>query len=328
MEQEKRKRTLWGIGGLALVAVLGGAAAFGLVSVNRARAASSQQPVAFHGGPGFMGYGPAGQADETNLAQALGITVQQLQTAEQKAFEAAVQQALDKGLITQNQADMLILRGGGFGRGGMGGELFGQNSGIDYQSLLATQLNITTTALQTALKQAYTNQINQAVQSGNLTQQQADLILGRYALQSYIDPTALFAQALGITTDQLQTYQNQGMGLSQILTTVGKTAVEVRDAEQAAYQAAVQKAVTDGVITQAQADAVLNSGYGFGYLPGGFGFGEHEGFGGRGGRFGGGRGGGMWGPFGSPNSGQNANPNSTPNQTTPQTPSTTPGAGL
>jgi hypothetical protein len=204
--------------------------------------------------------------------------------------------------------------------------MFGQNSGIDYQSLLATQLNITTTALQSAEKQAYTNQINQAVQNGTLTQGQADLILGRNALQSVIDPTALFAQALGITTDQLQTYQNQGMSLSQILTTVGKTAVQVRDAEQAAYQAAVQQAVTNGTITQAQATAVLNSGESFGYLPGGFG--GREGFGRRGGHFGGGFGGRMWGPSGSPNSGQNANPNSTPNQTTPQTPSATPGAGL
>jgi hypothetical protein len=273
-----------------------------------------------------MGFGPTGQADETFLAQALGITVQQLQTAEQKAFEAAVQQALDKGLITQNQADTLILRGGWIGRGGMDGNLFGQNSGIDYQSLLATQLNITTAALQSAQKQAYTNQINQAVQNGTLTQQQADLILGRYALQSYLDPTALFAKALGITTDQLQTYQNQGMTISQILSAVGKTAAEVRDAEQAAYQAAIQQAITDGTITQAQANAVLNSGYGFSYLPGGFS--GHEGFGGRGGWFSGRRGGGMWGSFGNPNSGQNTNPNSTPNQATPQTPSTTPGAGL
>jgi hypothetical protein len=326
MDQEKRKFTFLGLGGLVMAAVLVGAAAFGFISVTRARAASSQQAVAFHGGPGFMGFGPGGQADETNLAQALGITVQQLQTAEQKAFDAAVQQALGKGLITQNQADMLILRGGRFGRGEMNGNMFGQNSGIDYQSLLATQLNITTTALQSAQEQAYTNQINQAVQDGTLTQQQADLILGRHALQSYLDPTALFAKALGITTDQLQTYQNQGMSISQILSAVGKTAAEVRDAEQAAYQAAVQQAVTDGTITQAQANAALNSGYGFGFLPGGFG--GHEGFGGRGGRFGGERGGGMWAPFGGPNSGQNANPNSTPNQTTPQTPSTTPGAGL
>jgi hypothetical protein len=331
MEQRKRKITLWGLGGLALAAVLVGTAAFGFLLVKRAQAASLQSQVAFHGGPGF---GPAGGADETNLAQALGITVQELQTAEQKAFDAAVQQALDKGLITQDQADRLILRGGGFGRGWMDGNLFGQNSGIDYQSLLAAQLNITTTALQSAEKQAYINQINQAVQNGSITQQQADLILGRYALQSVLDPTALFAQALGITTDQLQTYQNQGMSLSQILSTVGKTAVEVRDAEQAAYQAAVQQAVTNGTITQDQANAVLNSGEGFGLLPGGFG--GREGYGGRGGHgrggfgggFVGGFGGGMWGPSGSPNSGQNANPNSTPNQTTPQTPSTTPGAGL
>jgi hypothetical protein len=326
MEQEKRKITLLGLGGLALAAVLVGAAAFGFGLVNRAKAAGLQSQVAFHGGPGYGGFGRGGQADETNLAQALGITVPQLQTAEQKAYDAAIQQALSKGLITQDQADMLTLRGGGFGRIEMGSNMFGQNSGIDYQSLLATQLNIDTTALQSAEKQAYTNQINQAVQNGTLTQQQADLILGRYALQGVLDPTALFAQALGITTAQLQTDQSQGMSLSQILSAAGKTAVQVRDAEQAAFQAAVQQAVTNQTITQAQATAVLNSGYGFGYLPGGFG--GREGFGGRGGHFGGGFGGKMWGPFGSPNSGQNTNPNSTPNQTTPQTPSATPGAGL
>lgn len=326
MVKEKRKIRFLGLGGLAVAALLVGVAAFGFTSINGAKAASVQQPVAFHGGPGWGGFGPAGQADQTSLAQALGITVQQLQTAEQKAFEAAVQQALSKGLITQNQADMMILRGGGFGRGGIDGNLFGPNSGIDYQSLLATQLNITTTALQSAQKQAYTNQINQAVQNGTLTQQQADLILGRYGLQSSLDPTALFAQALGINTAQLQAYQNQGMTLSEILSTVGKTAVEVRDAEQAAYQAAVQQAVTSGAITQAQANAVLNSGYSFNFFPGDFG--GHEGFGGRGGRFGGWHGGGMWGPSSKSNSGQNGNSNSTPNQTTPQTPTTTPGAGL
>jgi hypothetical protein len=326
MEKEKRRTRYLGLGGLAMAALLVGVAAFGFSSINGAKAASVQQPAAFHRGPGLGGFGPGGQADQTSLAQALGITVQQLQTAEQKAFEAAVQQALDKGLITQNQADMMILRGGWFGRGGMDGNLFGQNNGIDYQSLLATQLNITTDALQSAQKQAYTNQIDQAVQDGTLTQQQADLILGRYGLQSSLDPQALFAQALGISTDQLQTYQNQGMSISEILSTVGKTAVEVRDAEQAAYQAAVQQAVTSGAITQAQADAVLNSGYGFGFLPGGFG--GHEGFGGHDGRFNGRRGGGMWGSYSNPNSGQNSSPNSTPNQTTPQTPSSTPGAGL
>ncbi len=326
MEQDKRKIKLLGLGGLAVAALLAGVAAFGFIASTHAQAASLQQSVAFHGGPGFMGFGPAGQADETFLAQALGITVQELQTAEQKAFEAAVQQALDKGLITQDQADTLILRGGRMGRGGMDGNLFGQNSGIDYQSLLATQLNIKTDALQSAQKQAYTNQINQAVQNGTLTQQQADLILGRNALQSSLDPQELFAKALGINTDQLQAYQNQGMTISQILSKVGKTAAEVRDAEQAAYQAAVNQAVADGTITQAQADAVLNSGFGFSYMPGGFG--GHEGFGDRGGWFGGKRGGGRWGSFGTPNSGQNTNPNSTPNQANPQTPSTTPGAGL
>ena len=278
-----------------IVAVAAGVMAFSFTS--KASASSTFQPLAlgssgFHhrGGPDFPGTPGAGQEA---LANALGITVEQLQTAQQQASDAAIQQAVDQGLITQEQADNMILRGSGFGfgHGFEGRGAFGQASGIDYNALLAQALGISVEQLQAAQQQAESALLDQAVANGTLTQEQADLIRARQALQSYIDPNAIFAQALGITTDQLQAYRDQGLTLSQILSQAGKTAVEVRNAEQAAYQTALQQAVTDGVITQAQADQIQASGF---RGIGGIGCGPEARFGGHGrrgfdgfGRFGG-----------------------------------------
>lgn len=208
------------------------------------------------------------------LANALGISVEALQSAQQKASDAAIQQAVEQGLITQNQADMLILGGHGFdfrfgfGRPGKAGQV----ANIDFDALLAKELNITVDKLQAARDKAQEDLLAQAVANGTLTQEQADLIKARQALRGYLDPNTLLATALGITPQQLQEYRDQGLNLSQILDKVGMTAIEVRDAEQTAYKAAIQKAVTDGVITQVQADLFLKNGLrargGFGGFPG------------------------------------------------------------
>jgi len=281
-----KKLTKWILtltGGAAIVALAAGVMAFSLTSNASAQSATvmntSFGSFNFRGGTRFPG-NPG--AEREALASALGITVAQLQTAEQQASDNAIQQAVTQGLITQDQANNMILRGYGFG-GAFEGRGFGNNSGIDYNQLLATALGVTTQQLQSAQQTALKSVLDQAVANGTLTQDQANLIEAEQALQSYIDPNALLAQALGITTAQLQTYQQQGMSLNQILSTTGKTAIDVRNAEQAAYQAAVQKAVSDGAITQAQADQVLASGFpGFG-IGGGFEFGP-GGFGGHGGR--------------------------------------------
>jgi hypothetical protein len=307
------------LGGALAVALAVGFVAFKFTTNARASTPAFQNNIVgnmnFRGGPGFPGVGGNG---EQALADALGISLADLQTAQQKASDAAIQQAVKDGLITQDQADAMILRGGNFGFGFEGRIPFGfknnnNSNTIDYNALLAQALNITTDQLNTAMQKAQSNLLDQAVANGTLTQAQADLIKARQALQSYIDPNALFAQALGISTDQLQTYRDQSMSLSQILSQVGKTAIEVRDAEQAAYQAAVQKAVSDGVITQAQADQVLSEGYrglgGFGPGPGFGGF-EGHGRGGRGGFDGFGRGG-----FGWPNKAPNTTPNNAPTPT-------------
>lgn len=305
-------------GGALIVALMAGVLAFKFIS-NASAKTSLVSYTAFakpggHGGPGF----PANPgAEQQALASALGISVAQLQTAQQQASDKAIQEAVKQGLITQEQADNMILHGFGFGRE-LDARNFGASSGIDYNQLLADALNVNLVTLQAAQKTALKSVLDQAVANGTLTQAQADLIEAQQALQSYVDPNALFAQALGISTDQLQTYRDQGMTLTQILTQVGKTAIEVRDAEQAAYQAAVQKAVSDGEITQDQADQVLASGFkGIGGFAGANRLRHAPGFDRRGGGWKDDFGGGY---RGFPKSGPNASPSTAP--------TATPGGGI
>jgi polyhydroxyalkanoate synthesis regulator phasin len=180
-------------------------------------------------GPGF-GRGPAGSYNNEDLANALGITVDELTAAYQKANQAALDQAVKAGLITQAQADEMSARGGAFHLGGRGGGWLGQND-IDFDALLADALGISVDKLQAAYAQAFNARVDQAVTDGNLTQDQADLMKGEYAL---------------------------------------KTSKNFQSAMQSAYEAAVNQAVSGGVITQAQADLILQnkSGMGFGGFDG------------------------------------------------------------
>jgi hypothetical protein len=140
---------------------------------------------------------------------------------------------------------------------------------------LADALGITIEELQAAQQKATAAMLAQVVQDGQLTQDQADLIQARMALKAAIDPQAILAQALGISTDTLQTYQDQGLSMAEILNEVGLTADELRTKAQSAYENAVQGAVNNGVITQAQADQILSEGTGVGF-DFGFGRGGHS----------------------------------------------------
>ena len=237
------KRTLISILtlGALLTAVLIGAAVY-----HSASAAAPTTAAFTYNGNAFNGFGRGFGSSYTNedLANALGITVDQLTAAYQKAYDAALTQAVEKGLITQAQADQLKSNGFAFPFGGRWGGWLSQN-GIDFDDLLADALGITVDKLQSAYVQAYNAQIDRAVANGNLTQEQGDLMKGRYAL-----------------------FANKNF----------------KFAMQSAFEAAVKQAVTDGVITQAQADLILKnaSGMGFGFQGG---FGGPGGFGGfRGGR--------------------------------------------
>jgi hypothetical protein len=172
-------------------------------------------PVEHRGGP--LG----GGVNDTYLAEALGITAAELQTAQQTAYEAAIDQALAQGLITQAQADALKERGGAFGRGFHG--FFGiDGATIDMDALLADALGVTADELADARVEAQDLALAAAVENGRLTQEQADQMKARQSLQTYL--------------------QEQGF----------------RDQVRSLYESLVQKAVEAGVITQEQADSILS----------------------------------------------------------------------
>jgi hypothetical protein len=106
------------------------------------------------------------------------------------------------------------------------------------------------------------------------------------------------ADALGITTDELQTQLRAGESLSDQAETAGVDVADVLAAVDAAcvqaQRDAIEQAVTDGTLTREKADWLLegldqgfwgtpaSGGIGLGFGPGGD-FGGHRGPGGRGG---------------------------------------------
>jgi hypothetical protein len=213
------------------------------------------------------------------LAEALGITTDELQAAQEKALDAALTQAVEKDLLTQTQADALrerMTRAGAqdFGRFGLA---VGRNErflggDIDFEALLADALGITVDQLQAAEEQVQTAAIDQAVADGTITQEQADLAEAWRAFRSY-------------WAEQQPTFEEQ-----------------------------LDAAVKAGAITQEQADLLQEQGAG----KGAWGRGDDDGFGfgpgmmepgmGRGGRHGGMRGGMRGGMQGGMQDGQGFGP--------------------
>ncbi len=171
-------------------------------------------------------------------------------------------------------------RGGGFGHG------FGRHGGDEtWLTYLAEALGITVDELNAAQDQAYAAWLADAVAQGQLTQEQADQILAQRALKNYIQVNAILAEALGMTVDDLEAAL-AGQSLTDLMVERGIDTVTLRANAQAAYEAAVQRAVADGVITQAQADEMLNDLSFNLFGRGEFGGHHHGGRGHRGGRFG------------------------------------------
>ncbi len=164
------------------------------------------------GFPGRDGDTAAGE----DLAAALGITVEELQAAQDAANAAALEQAVVDGLITQEQADQMAQFGGHALRGGHFGALG------DMDEFLANELGISVEALQAAQEEAKAARLAQMVEDGVLTQEQADLMAARRAVESHMDYEGLNAAA------------------------------------QAAYETAVQSALDAGEINQDQADQLLS----------------------------------------------------------------------
>lgn len=206
-------------------------------------------------------------------------------------------------------ASVQVASAHGFGRLGRGDGERGE--------LLAEALGITVEELQAARDKAFEKGLDQAVEAGEIEREDADLMLARQRLMRAVDHEAILAEALGVTTQELQAAREDGTGLRDLIAKQGLTAAELRTKLEAAHEAAVDQAVADGVITREQADALaetrgMRGMRGFG--PGGHGMrGGHRGFGGMGGPLAPERGGagigepdpaGLGGRLGAPQGGQ------------------------
>jgi len=204
-----------------------------------------------------------------DLMDELGISKNEFQTAVKEAREASFQKAVKDGVITQEQADLLQSSKpdgepgdrGDF-RGRDGPDLLGR--GVKMDSYLAEALGISVEELQAAREKASAAAMEDAVKSGEVSEEQASQMQARQALRNYIDPGILTAKALGVTFEELQAAREDGKSPRDLMDELGISPEDFRTAMQEAYKAAVQQAVDDGVITQEQADLILNTEAGFG----------------------------------------------------------------
>ena len=223
MEKQKSLKSLI-IGGVAATAVVAGMAAFTLtpniVSAQDVEAPDRQEERAGfrdRAGDRDSARGEKGAEHSQHLAEALGISVDELDAAQATVAEAAIAQAVADGLITQEQADRMAERAGdsggrmpmmgGPGRGGSEG------SGIDHEALLASELGISVDELQAAQEEARQAGIDQAVADGNLTAEEADLMQAGHALREYIDHEAIMEDVLGLTMDELKAAREEGVSI-------------------------------------------------------------------------------------------------------------------
>ncbi len=218
--KNKRTITILVLGALAVASAFGAIAyqsVFAAAPTTTSTTSTSTTTMLGPGGPG--GAGLRGGYDNQYLADALGITVDELNTAYQNAYSAALKDAVTKGLITQAQADSLTTNGTAFPFGNRWDSWLSQN-GIDFNTYLADALDISVDKLTAAYQTAYNTRVDQMVTNGNLTQEQADLMKGEYAL--YNDST-------------------------------------FQSSMKSAFTSAVNAAVASGVITQSQADQILSN---------------------------------------------------------------------
>lgn len=163
-------------------------------------------------GRGFQG------GDDQNLAEALGKTAAELQQARKDAFEKAVDQALENGALTQAQADRLKA-GNGNGWGLLARYLSNEElAKLDETALFADALGVSVEELNAAYAKLRSENLADLVESGKLTQEQADLMSAHEALMQ---------------SEEFQADVKAGI------------------------EAAIQNAVKAGTISQAQADALL-----------------------------------------------------------------------
>ncbi len=170
------------IGGFLSVGLIAGAGFAFLKSEAASRYSLSQEGINLFSGWISDGDRPMNNYEEA-LAEALGITVEELKAAHEAVFQAQIEAAVSDGTLTEEQADR-ILNHEGFGfRGRRGPGLFG----VEIVELLAEELGISVSTLEAAQAQAREKLMAAALENGDLSLEQYELMLSHQALAPYLE---------------------------------------------------------------------------------------------------------------------------------------------
>jgi hypothetical protein len=129
---------------------------------------------------------------------------------------------------------------------------------IDRDQLLADALDISVEELQQARDEARSSGLEQAVDQGIITQEEADGILAFIALSGAIERGELVAEALVISVDQLEEARLENKSLPELIEEQGLTPADFRENLVDAFETAVEEAASEGEISQEQADIIMN----------------------------------------------------------------------
>ena len=138
-------------------------------------------------------FGPGGTGED--LAEALGITAEELDAAQEEAFLSAIDTALKAEYITDSQAESLKAGNGGFR------SLFrylseNERSEFDQAAYLAEALGISGEELEAAYDAIRQARIDELIADGIITQDQADLRVAFLALRESTTFQANMKQAM------------------------------------------------------------------------------------------------------------------------------------
>jgi len=205
----KKWKLLSGLGGLALVLSIVGIWLFGGMADASAAERTTEdiqtltQSTTGPGlpGEGYLAHGGWGGRGgflrlrdgtidyDQLLADALGIKVEELQAAREKANQVAVEQALEEGLITQEQIDEMQARQD------LAQARKDAQSYLDRESLMASGLGMTVEDLQAALAEGKTYR-------DLMSEQELDMTTVRENLQAATEAALAQAVADGVITQE------------------------------------------------------------------------------------------------------------------------------
>jgi hypothetical protein len=124
---------------------------------------------------------------------------------------------------------------------------------------LANELNITVDELVTARQAARLTVIHQAADQGLISEERAELMLARAAMQGTFDHDEVITQVLGISVVELAAAREEGKNIRQLAAELGLDGLTIRENMKAVREATILQAAADEVITEEQAELLLNA---------------------------------------------------------------------